>query len=252
MRRSAIFEQQNFMGLEDTPSSPELQWVSVNQLNAWEKCRAKYKLDYVEGLFWPTDQRNFTFGQDVHKLMDYHAKGFNTDSVLYQASPKVVSAYQQLMAAPISHCSVLASEWGFQVPVKGIPQYWLVGRIDRIAQHQNQVLIIDWKTGTAVPKNPENAWQTQLYLYCFYETRHVFGLQALRPEQLQFVYVEVKDVVRLVEIPYSLAQHQYVENRIVTTLQTLQQETAYALPSRCPDNYCPYRFICGIDGVQSS
>lgn len=252
MSRTETAGLNNILGLESEAVSPEIQLVSVNQLKAWEKCKTKYRLDYVDGLFWPSDQRNFEFGQDVHKLMDYHAKGFNCDSVLTQASLKVKNAYQLLLQAEITNKPVVASEWGFQVPVEGFENYWLAGRVDRVSRDGDNIIIVDWKTGTAIPKNPKEAWQTQLYLYCFYGSRQAFGLNDLQPEQLAFWYVEVKDQVRLVKIPYSQVFHAAVKQRITDTLAIIQQETAFALPSRCPDHYCPYQKICGIQQQEDS
>ncbi len=250
MSRSSVFELNNALGLEDQPIENGLNLISVNQLKAWEKCKAKYKLDYIEELYWPTDQRNFEFGQDVHKLMDYHAKGFDCSTVLKQSSGKVKTAYNLLLKTPITNQAIIASEWGFQVPVPGLENYWLAGRVDRISQNGEHIEVVDWKTGTAVPKNPKEAWQTQLYLYCVYQTRHEFGLADLTPEQFSFVYVEVKDSVRRIDVPYSQAFHDAIEERIVSTLSVIQAEQTFALPNRCPDRYCPYRKVCGIEDLE--
>ncbi len=233
-------------------SSPRL--FSVNQLKTWSRCRKKYFLDYVNQLHWPTDHQNFQLGQDVHKLLDYHARGLNCEAIIGNATSEVQSAWRLLMADPMVKLPILGSEWGFQVPLTldGSSNNWLVGRVDRIAQSDDRVLVIDWKTGTAVPKNPENDWQTRVYLYAVYEARQDLGLnERMTPEQFQFIYVEVKDQIRSIPVFYTSLKHEETRQVLRQTVGQIIFETAYSLPETCPDRYCPYENICGINASES-
>ena len=144
----------------------------------------------------------------------------------------------------------------------GSPVAWLTGRVDRVAREGDQILVIDWKTGTGVPRNPDVDWQTRLYLYALVEVATSpsaadLGLMTesgpLRPEQVSFLYVEVKadahTPVRLVPLPYSTAQHLATRQVLQTILSQMAIEEDYALPDnlQCPDKFCSYRSICGVE-----
>lgn len=67
---------------------------------------------------------------------------------------------------------------------------WLTGRIDRIVRGDNgQIWVLDWKTVSAVPKDPTHHWQTIVYLLAVLAAKHDLGLHDLTAEQLAFVYV---------------------------------------------------------------
>jgi RecB family exonuclease len=147
--------------------------------------------------------------------------------------------------------------------IEGEATEWLTGRIDRVARDGDRILVIDWKTGTGVPRNPEEDWQTRLYLYALIEVAgtpsavdlglHLAG--PLRPEQVQFVYVEVKadnhTPLREVVLPYSTAKHEATRQVLQAILRQMAVEEDYALPEsgRCPDRFCAYRTICGIEAL---
>ncbi len=225
---------------------PRTRLISVNQLKTWSRCRKKYFLDYVNNLHWPTDQSNFRFGQDVHKLLDYHSRDLDCAAILEHSPADVQEAWDLLMASAIPRQPVVASEWGFHVPMEANGRHWLVGRIDRLSMEEGRLLVIDWKTGTAVPKTPETDWQTLVYLYAAFEARHEFGLDALVPEDLEFVYVEVRDTIREIRVPYSRKRHEEIRELLEKTIREMVGAEEYSLPGECPDKWCPYPAICGI------
>lgn len=229
--------------------------VSVDQLKSWSKCQKKYQYHVAEQYRWPTDPSNFDFGQDVHKLMDYQAKGLDCTAVLAHANVRVRKAWDLLLAHPTTQPErCLASEWGFTVPAPNNQHgnAWLMGRMDRLNHHDQTVSVIDWKTGTATPRNPVDDWQTRIYLYAAYEARDTFGLSDYTPEQFSFTYVGVKEkdnTINCVTVPYNLSMHEHTTQQLTHTLNTIdtvQQTQQYILPDKCPDKWCPYTQICGI------
>jgi RecB family exonuclease len=222
--------------------------ISVNQLKTWSRCRRKYYFDNIKRLRWPVDQSRFTLGKTVHKLFEYQSRQLSFEPLLLHAEPAVRKAWDLLMAHPIPHLPIVASEWAFNVPVGG---HWLTGRIDRIAREGDTLLVLDWKTGTSVPQLPEVDWQTVVYLYATVEACAELGVDPVSPDQVAFVYVEVRDTVREIRIPYSTQQHAYHRERIESTIAAIQAEKQYPLPERCPDPFCPYLAICGIQAQQT-
>jgi hypothetical protein len=244
--------------------------VSVNQFKTWTKCKKKYYYDYVQKLRWPTDQSHFQFGKTIHKLFEYQARGLDFADLLTQASPEIQGAWAALQEHPIPHLPVVASEWAFHVPIAfKNKKVWLAGRVDRISLEDDTLLILDWKTGTSAPSLPEVDWQTTLYLYAVLEAQKELHLEkchfkkdqetqefqhleprAFSPESLRFVYVEVKKQdVKAISILYNAEKHQATQERLIRTLAQMNQEKGYQLPNQCPDPYCPYRSICGIQDV---
>lgn len=243
---------------------------SPDQLKNFTRCQKKFFYQSIQRLNWPSDQRNFELGQSVHKLMEYQARGLNCEALLAGASPDIADAFQQLIQHPASQWPVVANEWGFLIPFQlQSNTHWMQGRIDRVAfDISTQTLwVIDWKTGTAIPKEPPNDWQTVIYLYAVVEAypdlRASFldmnpGAVSLQlpqtivPEQVKFLYLQAsqesrQSPIRAVEIPYSQTLHQQHQAKILTVLQQIQTVTDYQLPQTCPDPYCVYRQICGID-----
>jgi RecB family exonuclease len=182
--------------------------------------------------------------------------------LLANAPNDVRYSWQKLCNHESVQIPVLANEWAFHVPVQaGQQTEWLTGRLDRVARDGDRVLIIDWKTGTGIPRNPETDWQTLLYLYALVEVAPSASAQDLQlnfngplsPEQVQFMYVEIKPdqttPITKVPIDYSTEKHEQTRARLKKTLSEMSVEEDFPLPTECPDRFCTYRSICGIDAV---
>lgn len=217
---------------------------SVNQLKSWTKCQKRYEYEYKRKLRWPSNPKNFRLGKGVHQLLDYASRDLDLTPIVGATDEDIVAFFNILKDSRWSHLVTIASEWGFSLAVEG---HWLYGRIDRIVQDGDKVVILDWKTGTGIPLNPAEDWQTVIYLYAVFEAREDLGLD-VQPEQLAFSYVQVKNgALSEVTVPYSEAMHTATGHRLRQTLAAIQSASAYHLPPKCPDAYCPYGHICGID-----
>jgi hypothetical protein len=203
------------------PRPLELTQISSDAFKSWSRCKRQFYYKHVKKLQWPADIQHFRLGRDVHKLLDYQARGLDCALLLENAPMDVRVSWQKLMSHPVAHLPIIANEWAFHVPMDADSgnssiRDWLTGRIDRVARRGDDVLVIDWKTGTGVPRNPEIDWQTRLYLYALLEVAQTASADdldlnkngVLQAEQLQFVYVEVKadnhTPVREVVLPYNL------------------------------------------------
>lgn len=258
-------DHSSILNMPHPHSAPEAWLVSVDSLKAWSKCQKKFEYHVAQQYRWPTDPSNFDFGQNVHKLMDYQAKGHDCSVLLQHSDTRTQAAWDLLINHPTTRReNCLASEWGFTLPApnyplpSGInPNTWLIGRMDRLNHVEQTVQIIDWKTGTATPKNPIEDWQTRVYLYVAYETRAIFNLSHYTHHQFEFIYVGVKERehdIHCVKVPYSKTMHEETRQRLSHTLAVIHQanhQQQYQLPNKCPDKWCPYREICGIQSVES-
>jgi hypothetical protein len=216
----------------------------------WSQCKKQFFYRRIQGLKWPSDDSNFKLGRTVHKLMEFQAQHLPVEHLLSSLTPLELQAYDSLKHCDAAQWTVLASEWGFQVPIKVLDKtLWLTGRVDRISQDPDgNIVLIDWKTGTSIPRNPEQDWQTRLYLYAVHECAQDLGLSAFAAEQLRFLYIQTHQANHLVQktIHYSMEKHQHIRAQIKGMMEAMLQETTFNLPQACPDRYCSFKTICGI------
>lgn len=222
---------------------------SVNQFKTWSKCQKKYEFDYVRKLYWPANPKNFRVGKGVHQLLDYESRHLPLESILHTTDTDIRQIWEILHRSSWANLPVLASEWGFSLEIH---RAWIYGRVDRIARYGEDIHILDWKTGTGIPFSPETDWQTRIYLLAVYQAQRNLGLN-LPWERFVFTYVQVKRDLSLdtVQIPYSKAMHDQTVEQLTFTLHAIQDIKHYRLPPACPDRYCPYRNICGIEALNT-
>jgi CRISPR/Cas system-associated exonuclease Cas4 (RecB family) len=218
---------------------------AVNQLKTWSKCQKKYEFDYVRKLNWPSNPKNFRLGKGVHQLLDYESRNLPIEPILQDTDEDIHQVWSILHRCRWATLPIIVSEWGFSLEVDG---KWIYGRIDRIVRDGDTIHILDWKTGTGIPKFPEEDWQTLIYLYAVYTAQRDLGI-SIRSDQLVFTYVQVrKGQVVERQIPYSDAMHQHTAQKLAETFRAIESTGSFRLPGpTCPDSFCPYRKICGIE-----
>lgn len=237
-------------------------WVSPNHLKEWDKCPKQFYYKTVLGQRWLSNERNFELGKAVHALMDLEAKGLPYTHVLKTLSPNIQAHFNALQADSIAQAPIVASEYAFYVPFQAtiFPHVKLTGRIDRLSMVDNTLSIIDWKTGTAVPQDYQNAWQTRLYAYALWQilTHQPNLLQNLlssapawKPSQgLAFYYVDVRlyrqPHVKAYRVAIDEGYIRETEALLSQRLHAILAETQFPLPKACPDQYCPFSKVCGI------
>ncbi|MEM0951664.1 MAG: PD-(D/E)XK nuclease family protein [Cyanobacteria bacterium P01_H01_bin.74] len=248
-----------------------LNQLSAEALKYWSRCKKQFYYRHIARLQWPSDTQHFSLGRDVHKLLDYQARGLACNHLLESASKPVRQTWEKLIQHESVSWQVLANEWAFHLPIQYKEQtQWFTGRIDRVSRlPSGKIAVIDWKTGTGVPKNPDLDWQTRLYLYAVLETagspsarnlgfqgaHNVNSGNPLCAEDLVFIYVEAKATpqipVRLVTINYNTEKHMETRAALEASVSLMAKEKKFPLPenNQCPDRYCVYRTICGISPV---
>lgn len=230
----------------------------VHALTKFERCQAQFGYAVHHRLNWPEQRERFALGTAVHKLLDYDARGLHMPGH-WQAPQDVLTHWQALRRyKPEAH--LLASEWGFNLPFElALPSgemvtAWLTGRIDRVIQDPDgSLIVIDWKTGTARPKDAANAMQTRVYLQALVACWQQLGLASTpAPEHCRFEYVEVNQegTLQVTPVPYSLAIHQqnsHALHQLLAQMIHAVSHEKFPLPTACPDPVCGYRPICGIE-----
>ena len=243
----------------------EYPWfVSVNQLKEWDKCHAQFYYKTVLKQRWLSDERNFELGKAVHALMDLHAKGMPTDHLRVGLKSNILAHFDALVEHPLAKAPVVASEYAFYVPfhVEGFSHITLTGRVDRMSLYDGSLAIIDWKTGTAVPHDYATAWQTRLYSYAIWQMRdalpHTYSNPHPSPlpkgegvKEMHFYYVDVRTnrqpAVKVYDVTIDADYIAETEGLLKQVLARILAEKRFALPSACPDKYCRFSQVCGIN-----
>ncbi|MEB3206236.1 MAG: PD-(D/E)XK nuclease family protein [Vampirovibrionales bacterium] len=245
--------------------------LSVDGIKTFHKCARKYQLQTLRRMRWPADTRNFRLGQHVHKLMDYQAYanlGLPLNAVLPAATNAEKSAFERLeKESSVAGWPVLASEWGFNLRLSrqadwpaSVGAVFIRGRMDRLVlqPETHHVVIVDWKTGTAIPKQPEHDFQTLIYALAVDEaSEHLpvpkqSALEGAAP-RLAFVYVGVSSNLQKplqeIRIDFDAPRLHLARKEVLAEVSAMLKAMAadqFALPAYCPDRYCPFRTVCGI------
>ncbi len=233
------------------PTAENPWFVSVNQLKEWDKCHAQFYYKTVLKQRWLSDESNFELGKAVHALMDLNAKGMPTKHLRVGLKPNILAHFDALVEHPLAKAPVVASEYAFYLPfqVEGFPHITLTGRIDRLSLYNGTLAIIDWKTGTAVPHDYATAWQTRLYSYAIWQMRNALGVEASLG--MHFYYVDVRTnrqpAVKVYTVAIDADYIAETEGLLKQVLTRILAEKRFALPSACPDKYCRFSQVCGIN-----
>lgn len=245
--------------------------LSAEQLKSWSRCQKQFQFKSIEKRQWPVDTRHFRLGKYIHKWLEYQAAGLDVTPFLSaEEDPKLLACWSRLQAHEVTQWPIVASEYPFHMPLEvptleGEPPLWCHGRIDRIAlrpataTQPETLVLLDWKTGTAVPKNPSSDWQYMLYTLAVEKLllqenpplRHPITQRRLSETlPICFIYVQVSpQLITLHELPWSSDISQRVQMTLQNTLQSLlthYHQNEFNLPPLCPDAHCAYRAICGI------
>jgi hypothetical protein len=234
-----------------TPTAENPWMVTVNQLKEWDKCHAQFYYKTVLKQRWLSDERNFELGKSVHALMDLHAKGLPYEHFKVGIKANIYAHFEALIQHPIAKAPVVASEYAFYLPfpVGDVSPITLTGRIDRISLYDGSLAIIDWKTGTAVPHDYATAWQTRLYSYAIWHMRDALGVD--ESLEMHFYYVDVRTnrqpAVKMYTVAIDADYIAETEGLLKQVLARILAEKRFALPSACPDKYCSFSQVCGIN-----
>lgn len=174
------------VNLDKEPAFP-VNYISYSQIDTFETCPLHYKLKYILKIP-PFPHPSLSFGTSVHCfLRDYYQmvmKGQEPDfeKILkqswedegYESKSHAKNAYlhaEKILKkylAKNGHTKPLATEIPFMFTIPGLK---VGGRIDRVDKMTDgKIEIIDYKTGSSMPKEKDLATQLQLTVYAMAAT----------------------------------------------------------------------------------
>ena len=243
---------------------------SQSGLQAFDRCRRRFFLRYVDELEWPapvTDseeqwEKATRRGQLFHLLVQQSALGLDVDATVAANGDPVLSSWWEnfLRFAPrpgdgeraISEVELTAA----------VGEFSAVAKFDRIVLPASgsgaSMRIIDWKTGRLRPRQAElqRSWQTAVYCYVFAEAGGALtegeNSGAIDPGRLELQYWHAEFPDALEPIRYSAAQHAEAEDRLRSAIAEIAYLAEKAEPEGFPRTvderecrHCEYRSYCG-------
>ena len=237
-------------------------YFSQQALNTYITCPMKFRLRYIDGLYWP---RTWTTEEEKHSLekgWQFHllAQRYysDIDSTVPQGSKDAGELQQYLSelqaAFPMTKENNCYPEFTLRLNQNGIK---LQAKYDLIVHSPDNILTIyDWKTD-AKPLQKVRlllCMQTIVYLFLLAETgTGLITGQNLTPETIKMIYWNPLFPTKSVEINYSSAKHIEFAKKL-TSLITVILKSNYEefLPTheKVHCGRCEYSPIC--HGVKSA
>ena len=161
---------------------------SAHMLKTFRECPYKYYLEYEKKINIPQDNSQAETGKNIHALINYYLKGFNTEKLIGSLSERELQLWNNYLNLNIKNNNIFLSEYSFNIKIN--KKNWLTGRIDAISREGNSYTIYDWKTGN-LPIAPDKDLQTMTYSIALSkQLNHTCDKD--RVNSLRFVYMSLK------------------------------------------------------------
>lgn len=191
---------------------------TVNKLQTYDECPQKYKLCYIDNikiLENPIFAEKAEKGNNLHNLINFHLKGQDIRKLITTLTPAEKSLWINFKESEIKNYNIKESEYTFNVK---IDEHWLTGRIDALFQHNENYIILDWKTGENFKHN-QVKFQTAFYLLCFYEILKAKGT-IKTPEQIELHYMNIATNTTI-KIPFDKDKYVQYKTKILEIINKI-------------------------------
>ena len=208
---------------------------SPNMLKTYKSCPLKYKFKYIDKISLPQKASFFEKGKKVHALANYYLMGNDISKFEPTLNESEKEAWNNLKNNEFFNLEYVNSEYNLSCK---IGDFWIGGRLDAIVKKDNNLYILDYKTGS-IPQNPETDYQTKVYLLC------LSGAPFITPQNnLKFVYIDLKNNQNCV-IDFNQDIKSEYEKAIVqicSSIENAQYPEDIEHQKMC--NFCEYKKIC--------
>ena len=102
-----------------------------------------------------------------------------------------------------------------------------------------------------MPHDYATAWQTRLYSYAIWQMRETFPHKGVGVKKMSFYYVDVRTnrqpAVKVYTVSIDADYITETERLLRQVIARILEEKRFALPQACPDKYCSFSQVCGIN-----
>lgn len=208
---------------------------SPNMLKTYKSCPLKYKFKYIDKISLPQKASFFEKGKKVHALANYYLMGNDISKFEPTLNESEKEAWNNLKNNEFFNLEYVNSEYNLSCKVG---DFWIGGRLDAIVRKDNNLYILDYKTGS-IPQNPETDYQTMVYLLCLSRAPFITS-----QNNLKFVYIDLKNNQNCV-IDFNQDIKSEYEKAIVqicSSIENAQYPEDIEHQKMC--NFCEYHKIC--------
>jgi len=202
-------------------------------LRAYSECPLKYKLKYLDNIVIVQNQSYSQTGRKIHALANFYLKGQDVTKLENALNEEERNLFNQLKSNPLFNKIYINSEYNLTANLAG---YWISGRLDALVKDVGGYYILDYKTG-ALPKNPQYDFQTVFYL-----TILNIYLKGVRPEEIHFVYMDLKNN-KNVEISLNENLAKEYSQILKTSCDTISEDKQF-VPNTKSCKFCEYVKFC--------
>lgn len=208
---------------------------SPNMLKTYKLCPKKFYFKYIEKISVPMYTTPFEKGKKIHAIANYYIQGVKIDKLETALSSDEKFIWEKLLQNTYYNKECFKSEFVLSVKLK---DFWLGGRIDAIVHDGDEFYIIDYKTGE-IPKQPENDYQTMVYLMCLDKYLSNYN-------SLSFVYIDLKNDKNY-KIDFSSKMRTVFEKDLEAICKTIESDSVFGCNNdSC--KFCEYNKICLAKG----
>lgn len=228
--------------------------ITQTQISQYEVCKYSYYLRYVKNLVWPIEpsvSQNIRKGDDFHLLVRQLILGFPPDSLIIPGKKADLWRWLEVYCArkPLGKPDMVFAEK--EVSVLYADVLWL-GKFDALTVNDDQLIIYDWKTGSAIPdqKKYRESPQTKLYRFLARTCASRLigaGMHAIPAENIEMVYWFPEYPDKTVHLPYSEEEYQQDMTWSKTRAREMTSEAESDYPRTANTHhcrYCDYRTFC--------
>lgn len=212
-----------------------MQIFSPNMLKTFFDCEKKYELKYIKKINIPQPSSVFEKGKKIHALAHYYLRGDNIDKLIPTLTENEFLIWQKLLKNEFFQKKYINSEYNL---TSRIGEYWIGGRLDAFMKSDNNYYILDYKTGS-IPKEPENDFQTIIYLLC---ADKILKKGWGENFNLSFVYIDLKNDKNHI-IKFNKEKEFFYENIIQKSCNQITNTKSFT-PNKNKCKYCEYNKLC--------
>lgn len=208
---------------------------SPNMLKTFKSCPLKYKFKYIDKISLPQKSSFFEKGKKVHALANYYLKGLDISKFEPTLNPEEAKAWNILKTNEFFNKTYVNSEYNLSCK---IGDFWIGGRLDAIVMENDNLYILDYKTGS-IPQKPEYDYQTMVYLLCLSSAPFITP-----QDEIKFVYIDLKNNQNCV-IDFTQEKKVEYEKAITTicsNIENIQIPEDIEHQKMC--DFCEYKKIC--------
>lgn len=220
-----------------------------SSLATFEACPYKFKLRYLQGLYWSEDEElreSFRRGNEFHLLAERYYMG---------VEPQMTEGIEEKL---LEDLEILKKKYPLKEGWSYYPEFEirynedgirLLGRYDLIlVKPQNKLQIIDFKTNRKKieEKDMENNLQTKIYLFLLWENYNLVLENARRIKNLEMIYYQTEHPDSNFSIKYDENKHEENKKNIKKIMEEIEcfsfAKLEKARVKHC--NICEFEKIC--------